>query len=61
MKPVRPLVLLIALSLAGPSLAQTAKPAVAATVAADDLPPGAPRDDYEFVGWCAGTLTGTQA
>jgi hypothetical protein len=56
MKPVRPLVLLIALSLAGPSLAQTATPA-----AADDLPAGAPRDDYEFVGWCAGVLTGHMA
>jgi hypothetical protein len=32
-----------------------------AAEAADDLPPGAPRDDYEFVGWCAGALTGHMA
>ena len=59
MTPVRSLALLIALGLASPVLAQTAAPA--ATVAADDLPAGAPRDDYEFVGWCAGALTGHMA
>jgi hypothetical protein len=65
MTPVRPLVLLIALGLAAPALAQTAKPTTVAVAAegadADDLPPGAPRDDYEFVGWCAGALTGHMA
>jgi hypothetical protein len=66
MTPVRPLVLLIAplmmLGLASPSLSQTAKPAPAAAAeATDDLPAGAPRDDYEFVGWCAGALTGHMA
>lgn len=67
MTPVRPLVLLIALSLASPSLAQTTKPVAVATKASaaaeakDDLPPGAPSDDYEFVGWCAGALTGHMA
>jgi hypothetical protein len=25
---------------------------------AEPLPPGAPSDDYEFVGWCHGALTG---
>ena len=65
MTPVRPFALLIAplmvLGLASPSLAQTAKPAPAAAAEADDLPAGAPRDDYEFVGWCAGALTGHMA
>lgn len=65
MTPVRPLALLIALSLAAPAMAQTAKPVAVATAATaeakDDLPAGAPRDDYEFVGWCAGALTGHMA
>lgn len=67
MTPVRPLVLLIALGLAAPALAQPAKPTTVAVAAAadaadaDDLPAGAPRDDYEFVGWCAGALTGHMA
>jgi len=65
MTPVKSLALLIALGLASPALAQTTAPVAVATKpvaeTTDDLPPGAPRDDYEFVGWCAGALTGHMA
>jgi hypothetical protein len=33
-------------------------PADAAAPAEDRLPPGAPRDDYQFVAWCYGSLRG---
>lgn len=51
-----PLALTLSLFLAGQP---TAEPSDAAPAAAEaPLPPGAPRDDYEFVAWCYGALSG---
>jgi hypothetical protein len=45
---------------AAPSSAQPAASAVSNTPVSstDELPTGAPADDYEFLGWCTGILTG---
>jgi hypothetical protein len=64
MRTAAPLAALLAL-VAFPALAQApaapiaAKPAAATADADEDrLPKGAPKDDYEFVGWCTGILSG---
>ncbi|THD59621.1 hypothetical protein [Phenylobacterium sp.] len=43
---------------APPPAEAAAPPADAATPPEDRLPAGAPRDDYQFVGWCYGLLRG---
>jgi hypothetical protein len=43
---------------ADPAAAAAAAEAAAATPPEDRLPAGAPRDDYQFVAWCYGSLRG---
>lgn len=51
---------LIALALlqAEPAAAAEAPQAAAPAAEASPYPPGAPREDYQFVGWCYGNLRG---
>lgn len=55
-----PLAIALALFVQDPAAAPPAEtPAPAAAPAPEDrLPTGAPRDDYQFVAWCYGTLRG---
>jgi hypothetical protein len=43
-------------SAAEPALASGAAPLAASAPAKDRLEPGAPKDDYQFVAWCYGSL-----
>jgi hypothetical protein len=52
------LALALSLSLFAQSAEPAAEPAADAAPAADSLPAGAPRDDYQFVAWCYGALRG---
>lgn len=52
-----PFAIALALFAQDPAPAAEAPPPAAA-VAEDRLPTGAPRDDYQFVGWCYGALRG---
>lgn len=52
-----PFAIALALFTQDPAPAAEAPPPAAA-VAEDRLPTGAPRDDYQFVGWCYGALRG---
>lgn len=51
-----PLIFALALSMADQPAATEAAAAPAAVE--ESLPPGAPRDDYQFVSWCYGALRG---
>src|SRR5215218_5548569 len=50
--------LIFALALAAQDPPAAAEPAAPPAVEEDRLPNGAPRDDYQFVGWCYGALRG---
>lgn len=54
------LLLVLALQVAPAAAESTASPAPAAPAVDDtaDIPHGAPKDDYGFVAWCRGALTG---
>jgi len=55
-----PIALALALFAQDPAAAPAEPPAAEAPAAVpeDRLPTGAPRDDYQFVGWCYGALRG---
>lgn len=53
-----PFAIALALFAQDPAPAAAAPPPPAAEAPEDRLPTGAPRDDYQFVGWCYGALRG---
>jgi hypothetical protein len=53
-----PLVIALALFAQDPAAAPASEAPAAVASPEDRLPTGAPRDDYQFVAWCYGTLRG---